>query len=133
MESALRRGIALGEFRHQLADHGLGFVAVWILEGDFETGQMAGTGDEAEGWRGGDPDVPLAHVVENVFQWVGASLPAIEIERRALDEFGEAAAAQNVLRELAQACGILDLSLCRPGAAGGKRNHPQSGLAGGRR
>ena len=67
---------------HQLAHHGLSFVAVCVLERDLE-------GDAV----GRDPEIPATHVLDDVFQRAALSLLAIEIERGALDELREAAVA----------------------------------------
>src|ERR1035438_4299521 len=88
------REFALDVSHHHLAHHGLGFVAARVLERDLEGGQT-----ETRDAQGSDPEIPATHFVDDGFHRAAEPLTAIKIERGALDEIREAAAAQDVFRD----------------------------------
>src|ERR1019366_3895379 len=91
---------------------------------DLETDETAGTG-ESHGFGGCDPEVSMAHIVDDVLHRAAAALQAIEVERGGLDEFGQAATAQDLFRELTEACCVLDFRLRCSSARDVERNHAQ--------
>ena len=67
-----------------------------------------------------NPDGLVAHILDDVFHGIALALLAVEIERGALDQLDQAAAAEDFLLHLLQA--LLHLHVDHGAAPGGRKS-----------